>query len=801
MNKAIDWHAVCSPLNLCDIYVPAGHLCRWIEYMPCETGVAFRCETTDRRTVEFRLDIVMPDVVRVRMNPDRIRSGPSDMLIQQDWPPPPYDLKVHEDYLVLTTERIRLEVQRLPWQLRIFDAQSLGNITPFFSQRVDDRVYGSRYEVAPIGFDRDPKGRLTVRETVAVTPGECFYGFGEKFTPLNKWGQELVSWTVDAGNVSSHRSYKNIPFFMSTAGYGLFVHSSYPILYRMGSESSISYSIHIDDSQLDYFLIYGPDFKHILKRYCDLTGYAPVPPQWAFGFWISRCSYQSRQEVEAIIREMRARDFPCDVIHLDPWWMGNGPWSTYEWDTESFPNPEEMIRGLRTQGVRVCLWIHPYIPKGTKAYDEVLAKGYYVHSPDGHVSPPVDYFLGSDLAVLDFTNPQACAWLESKLQPLLDMGVAAFKTDFGEQAPVDAVYYDGRSGLEMHNLYPLLYNRTVFELTRRHYGRGLVWGRSAYAGSQRYPVQWGGDSYGSFDQLASQMRGLLSYGMSGVPFCSHDVGGFDYSPSAFDWPKPEEYPKDPVLYVRWLQFGVFSSHVRAHGKQPREPWTYGPQAEEIARRYLKLRYRLLPYIYSEAVKSAQTGLPMVRPLVLEFQSDPNTYSLDLQYMFGNSFLVAPIVTPSNHRLVYLPPGDWVDYWSKRLVKGGCWIEVEAPLEIIPLWVRAGAIIPMGPELSYVEEKPLDPLTLELYWPHDFMETIVQEEDQPGIPVRYKRKGKRLNIEAGPAPGQVEIVLYGEPIQEASCDGVALDVLPCPGGQFVRIDGSKRVSVVLRLAEG
>ncbi|MGC8787135.1 MAG: glycoside hydrolase family 31 protein, partial [Anaerolineae bacterium] len=325
-------------------------------------------------------------------------------------------------------------------------------------------------------------------------------------------------------------------------------------------------------------------------------------------------------------------------------------------------------------------------------------------------------------------------------------------------------------------------------------------GRSAYAGSQRYPVQWGGDSYGSFDQLACQMRGLLSYGMSGVPFCSHDVGGFDYSPQAFDQPNPEDYPKDPELYVRWLQFGVFSSHIRAHGKQPREPWTYGPQAEEIARRYLKLRYRLLPYIYSEAVKSAQTGLPMVRPLVLEFQSDPNTHSLDSQYMFGESFLVAPIITPVNRRQVYLPPGNWVDYWSKKPVKGGCWIKVEAPLEIIPLWVRAGAIIPMGPELSYVEEKPLDPLTLELYWPQDSMETVVQEEDRPGIPVRYRRNGNKLNVGVGPAPGLVEIVLYGVTVQGANCDGIALDVLHCPGGQLVRVNGTKPVIVEIQLTE-
>lgn len=794
MNKPIDWRSIAAPLDVHDIYLPTDAVRRWVEYERRRSGIAFRCETASGMAVDLMIDVVMPDVIRLRMTLADAPHRPSEMLAREDWAVPPFDVEPSDRGLTLVTERLRLEVARSPWEVQAFAVDRAGSgLTdgaPFFRERIDDRAYGPGYEVAPIGFERTEEGGWSVRETIALNPGECLYGLGEKFTPLDKSGQEHVSWAVDAGNVSSYRSYKNIPFLMSTAGYGLFVHSSHPIVYRIGSESSISYSIHVYDSRLDYFLIYGPELKHILRRYSELTGYAPMPPKWSFGFWISRCGYKNRSEVEQVVREMRARGFPCDVISLDPWWMGDGPWTTYEWDTRAFPEPAEMIRGLRQQGVRTCLWIHPYVPKGSKAYEEGLARGFFVRREDGNISPPIESFSGSDLAAIDFTSPEARAWFESKLQALLDMGVAVFKTDFGEQAPVDAVYYDGRSGLEMHNLYPLLYNQTVFELTKRNFGRGLVWARSGYAGSQRYPVQWGGDSYGSLDQMACQMRGLLSYGMSGVPFCSHDVGGFDYAPRAFDQPTQEGFPQDPVVYVRWLQFGVFSSHVRAHGKQAREPWTYGPEAEEIARRYLRLRYRLLPYIYSEAVKCTRNGLPMVRPMVLEYQEDPTVERLDLQYMFGDSFLVAPVVHPSGCYRAYLPAGGWIDYWSKEKFRGEQWIQGRAPLEMLPVWVRSGAIIATGPDLMYTEEKPLDPLTLELYCPEGREEAEVHDEDKPTIAVRYEREGERLRVHVGAAPGQVELVLYGVSAGRATCEGRSLTLRPCHGGQTVWFDGAR-----------
>jgi alpha-D-xyloside xylohydrolase len=519
--------------------------------------------------------------------------------------------------------------------------------------------------------------------------------------------------------------------------------------------------------------------------------------------------------VEEVVTEMRRRGFPCDVLSLDPWWMGEGPWCHYEWDEKQFPQPAEMMAWMREQGIRTCLWIHPYVPKSHPLFEEGKAMGVFVKDANGAVCNVMEAFSSDELglAAVDFTNPSACEWWQAKLEKLLDMGVAVFKTDFGEQAPIDGLYDDGRNGLEMHNLYPLIYNRTAFELTERKFGRGLTWGRSAYAGSQRYPVQWGGDSYSTLNQLACQVRAMLGYGLSGVPFSSHDVGGFDFSPhyfddcfqvnfnESYDQEVKESYPKDEVVYARWMQVGVFSSHVRAHGKQAREPWTFGAEVERISMKYLKLRYRLLPYIYTQAVHCTQSGVPMARPMVLEFQSDPTTRHVDLQYMFGDSFLVAPVLTRDGQTEFYLPAGIWVDYWSKELISGPQWISQVVPLETIPLWVRGGAIIPMGPEMDYVNQKGMDPLTLEFYGFEDDGSTTIADEDAPDIPVTYQKTGKQVKIQIGKTPGKVELVVFRQKIKAALVKNESLDVQQTAVSSVVMMEGGQETEVILDLEEG
>lgn len=811
MKNNIDWKSIAEPLDVTNVYSPKHYLRRWVGYETTESGVVFQCELANGESLAYHVDVIDVDVFRMRMNPQGVIECGSDMLVRCEFPPFPFNLIELEDRLIITTEKMRVEFPR-DWQVTAYSHPEPGQGYVFYQESTEDRAYGPGFEVPPSGFEVTEEGDYFVRQSVAIHPGEAFYGLGEKFTSLDKWKHEIPLWAVDSGNVSTSRSYKNVPLMLSSAGYAIFIHSSYPMLYRLGSESSVSYSIHIYDSQLDMFLIYGPDYSHILKRYSELTGFAPMPPKWSFGFWISRAGYLSRQEVEGVVNTMREKGFPCDVLHLDPWWMGEGPWCQYVWDEKGFPQPAEMMTWMREKGIRTSLWIHPYVPKGSDLFKEGEKLGVFLKDKDGNICKVTEAFSGDGdgLAAVDFTNPDACLWWQSKLEKLLDMGAAVFKTDFGEQAPIDAVYQDGRSGIEMHNIYPLIYNRTAFELSKRKFGRGLVWGRSAYAGSQRYPVQWGGDSYSTLNQLACQVRAMLGYGLSGVPFSSHDVGGFDFSPhyfddcfqvdfsASYDADVKESYPKDEVVYARWMQVGVFSSHVRAHGKQAREPWTFGAEVEEISLKYLKLRYRLLPYIYSQAVKSSRTGLPMTRAMILEFQNDPTTRHVDLQYMFGDSFLVAPVLTRDGHAEVYLPAGNWVDYWSKEVISGPRWITVDVPLETLPLWVRAGSIIPMGPDMDYVDQKALDPLTVEIYLPGVEGAFIVEDEDKPAIPIHYKREGQQMIVQIGKTAGQVELKIIAEKIKTASITGKNLTIVSLVNGSQVNFDGREGCEVVLEL---
>ncbi|MHB8135453.1 MAG: TIM-barrel domain-containing protein [Anaerolineaceae bacterium] len=812
MNKQIDWNSIAAPLDVRNVYSPRYFIRKWLTYQSSPQGIIFSCELANGYLIDYYVDVIQADVIRFRMNAFGLKESPSDILLQTTFPPYKFVLLESEELVTLVTDRLRVEFPRT-WQITVFDDPRPGFGNVFFSERTDDRAYGPGFEVAPSGYDLGENNKHYIRESVSVRPGESFYGLGEKFTSLDKWNQEIPLWAVDSGNVSSYRSYKNVPFLLSSTGYGLFIHSSYPMLFRMGSESTITYSVHIEDSQLDMFLIYGPSFKHILKRYSELTGFAPIPPKWSFGFWISRAGFRSRMEVESVIQEMRKRGFPCDVLSLDPWWMGEGPWCSYEWDEEQFPNPAEMIQWMKSQGIRICLWIHPYVPKGSPLYLEGKGLGFFIKKESGDISSVVEAFSGNDLGAVDFTNPKAIAWWQSKLEILHDMGVSVFKTDFGEQAPIEALYHDGRSGLEMHNIYPLLYNRTAFELSKKKFGRGLVWGRSAYAGSQRYPVQWGGDSYSTLDQLSCQVRALIGYGLSGIPFCSHDVGGFDYSPHFFDDTYnvdfkesyndsiKDTYPKDAEVYIRWLQVGVFSSHIRAHGKQAREPWTYGEEVESISKKFLRLRYRLLPYIYSQAVISSRTGLPMVRPMLLEFQEDRNTQRLDLQYMFGESFLVAPVFTHEHIVDVYLPNGTWIDYWTKEMIEGGIWLKVDAPLETLPLWVREGSIIPYGPDIDFVEQEVSNKRTIEIFAPIRSAETIIEDEDRQSIHVSYQKTKSNLFVNFEQHSGETQLRVFGLKINSAILDGNSLALNSIQNGCELSFEKNGSVKIICEIGEG
>lgn len=703
--------------------------------------LTFRCRTSAGEEARVLLEAWAPAVVRLRLIP---RGEPDDrpMPLLVGRPASPVAVTVAEaaGRITLRTTRLRVHVTRDPWQLLVEDSR--GRVVCGENRRDTDLRGNPRVPV--LGYARDAAGQVErVHEALMLGPDERLYGFGEKYTPLDKRGQRIDCWNFNSWGTTNERAYKNVPFFMSSRGYGVFVNSLRRSLYELGAaRSSVSTTLEVRDGQLDLFIFYGPSLKAVLRGYTALTGRPPVPPRWSFGLWMSRWGYRSRKELEGIADELRRRAVPCDVLHLDPYWMRENQYADLVWDEPAFPDPPAMLAGLRARGFRVCLWLQPWIPRTSEVFAEGEAGGYFARRPDGavYLYTPTIPLTPVPCGIVDFSNPAALRWYQGKIRRLCEMGVSAFKTDFGEAIPEDAVFHGGVTGRDMHNLYPLLYNRAFYEVFDALGGDRVVWSRSAYAGSQRYPVHWGGDPFCTFTDLALTLWAGLSMGLSGFPFWSHDIGGFEGSPS-------------PELYVRWAQFGLLSSHSRCHGTRPREPWEFGERAVRIFRRYARLRYRLLPYLLTCAHEAARTGCPVLRPMVLEFQDDPATDRLDLQYMLGPSLLVAPIYDGGTRRSMYLPRGSWTDFWSGRTYAGPQTLDYAAPLDRVPLLVREDSILPLGPEMPFTGARPTDPLTLLLYVARAARYTVEEGDHRTRVEAVRRRGGLDVTV-VGPERGYV-----------------------------------------------
>ncbi|MDX1359309.1 MAG: glycoside hydrolase family 31 protein, partial [Clostridia bacterium] len=393
---------------------------------------------------------------------------------------------------------------------------------------------------------------------------EKIYGLGEKFIGSDRRGQRLESIQQDCAGNEGARTYKNVPFYMSTEGYGVYVNSAYLMDFDIGSTNFDMANIFLEDSLMDVFLIAGPSMKDILYRYCTITGFAPRLPRWSYGLWMSRNSYENEDIVKGIARDIRDKDIPCDVLHLDTYWFEEDWVCDLEFSKERFPEPEKLMDGLLQKGFRTSIWQLPYVHESLDNYKEGVSKGYFVLKTDGSVYM-FDWF-SAKYALIDFSNEEAVEWYAAQIKKVLEMGAVVVKTDIAEGMPVDGVYKN-ITGEEMHNLFPLIYNKVMYEAVEEVHGTGIVWARSSYAGGQRYPVPWSGDSRSTFENLAGALRSGLSLGMSGHAYWSHDIGGFIGKP-------------DPELYTRWAQFGLFSSHSSCHGggnNNPREPWAYGDE--------------------------------------------------------------------------------------------------------------------------------------------------------------------------------------------------------------------------------
>lgn len=534
----------------------------------------------------------------------------------------------------------------------------------------------------------DPGGKAHVSEQLTIGVGEKIYGLGERFTNFVKNGQTVDIWNADGGT-GTEQAYKNIPFYISNFGYGVFINSADKVSLEIGSEKVSKVQFSVPGEELEYYVIAGETLKKVLENYTDLTGKPSLPPAWSYGLWLSTSFLTNYDEetVNSFVDGMLERDIPLDVFHFDCLWMREYEWCNFTWDERTFPEPEKMLKRLKEKGLKICVWINPYIGQKSPLFDEGMENGYFLKRENGDIWQWDKWQAG--MAIVDFTNPAAAQWYKEKLKQLLDMGVDCFKTDFGERIPVDAVYYDGSDSNKMHNYYAYLYNEIVYNLLVEVKGKenAVLFARSAAVGSQKFPVHWGGDSTSDYLSMAESLRAGLSFGLGGFGYWSHDISGF-------------ESGADPDLYKRWTQFGLLSSHSRYHGSgEYKVPWLYGEEAVNVTRFFTKLKMRLMPYLQAQSVKTAQTGVPMMRPMFLEFNEDKTTHELDQQYMLGENLLVAPIFNKEGKAAFYVPAteGYWIDLLTNKSYIPGKWYAEEYDYFHLPLLVRPNSIIIEGAE--------------------------------------------------------------------------------------------------------
>jgi alpha-D-xyloside xylohydrolase len=564
-----------------------------------------------------------------------------------------------------------------------------------------DRVLTSSGFKAMAALDTD-EGSF-VREQLLLGVGDAVYGLGERFGPLVKNGQQVDIWNADGGT-SSEQAYKNVPFYLTNAGYGVFVNHPGKVSFEVASEVVSRVSFSVAGQTMEYLVIYGPTPREILRKYTALTGRAALPPAWSFGLWLSTSFTTDYDEetVNKFVSGMADRDLPLSVFHFDCFWMREFNWTDFEWDPRSFPDPPGMLKRLSERGLRVCVWINPYIAQRSPLFAEGAARGYLVRRANGDVWQWDNWQAG--MGLVDFTNPEAQQWYADKLRGLLDMGVDAFKTDFGERIPTDVVWHDGADPERMHNYYSFIYNRLVFDVLRERRGEGeaVVFARSATTGAQQFPVHWGGDCESTFESMAESLRGGLSLAMSGFGFWSHDIGGFEGRPH-------------PAVFKRWVPFGLLSSHSRLHGSRSyRVPWEFDDEAVDVLRTFTRLKGALMPYLFGQAVAAHRDGMPMMRPLVADFPDDPAVTHLDRQYMLGDSLLVAPVFNADGETAYYVPAGVWTHLQTGREVAGPGWVRETVPFDQVPVLVRPGTVLPLGTEQDRPDYAYADGVTLAVY---------------------------------------------------------------------------------------
>lgn len=611
-------------------------------------------------------------------------------------------------------------------------------------------------------------GRNYMVEQLALDVDEYIYGLGERFTPFVKNGQVVDMWNEDGGT-ASEIAYKNIPFYLSNKGYGVLVDNVGDVSFEIASEKVERVQFSAEGERLDYYVINGSDPKNTLRKYTELTGKPALPPAWSFGLWLTTSFTTDYDEAttSSIIQGMADRDIPLHVFHFDSYWMEAYEWCNFTWDAKTFPDPKEMLKRYHDKGLKICVWINPYIGQKSPLFREGMENGYLLKKSNGDVWQTNLWQPG--MGIVDFTNPAAVTWYQQKLKILLDMGVDCFKTDFGERIPVkDIVYFDsmyaekqkaagfqyGSDPVKMHNYYTFLYNKAVFELLERERGIGeaVLFARSATVGSQQFPAHWGGDSCATYPSMAETLRAGLSLACAGFGFWSHDMGGFENTA-----------PAD--VYKRWCQFGMLGSHSRLHGSGSyRVPWLFDEEACDVLRKFVKLKCALMPYLYRQAVKAHEEGIPMMRPMFLEFPGDRACETLDRQYMLGDSLLAAPVFKESGEVEYYLPEGTWYNLLTGTEVEGGRWQKETHDYFSLPLMVRPGTILAVG---AYTERPDYDfyeNVRLLVYLPEDEGKAKTSVTDLQGNVVMHvfaEREGNTVKVRVDSECRNYQIQVLGK----------------------------------------
>ena len=621
--------------------------------------------------LKFKIDFVTPRTVRIRMLTTPVEPKPAASIMLAKEPGRDGSWKVTEtnDKIVYSSDYGTIQINKNPWRIVLKDkAGRILSQTAALSDADSTQVKYTPFCFVKRGSDNARR----INPVFTLTADEMIFGCGESATGLNKAGQKVNLFVTDPQGPETDQMYKPIPFFMSNRGYGMFMHTSAPVTCDFGATYIGLNKMFMGDENLDLFVFFGEP-KDILDEYTDLVGKPGMPPLWSFGTWMSRITYFSEKEGYDVAANIRKNKYPCDVIHFDTGWFDVDWQCDYKFSENRFQNPQQMLKDLRSQGFHVCLWQLPYFTPKNRYFSELIEKDMYVKNGNGE--------LPYEDVVLDFSNPETVKWYQDKLAGLLNIGVSAIKVDFGEAAPLNGIYASGKSGWYEHNLYPVRYDMAVSEITKKLHNENIMWARAAWAGSQRYPLHWGGDAATTNTGLLGTLRAGLSFGLSGFSFWSHDMGGF-----------VKATPED--LYCRWIPFGFLTSHTRAHGAPPTEPWLYdSKRVQDVFRKSAEMKYRLMPYVYAQAKECTEKGLPMLRALFVEFSDDPGAWKVDDEYLFGSQILVAPLLESGmTGRTVYLPEGKWIDYQTEKVYEGG-WHRIEAGSLPIIMLVRDGSVLP------------------------------------------------------------------------------------------------------------